>query len=68
MTKCDGQLQTRLEGLSVSRVLLGNPASDSLEDLVKHLRWHAHEVLEGVGIFTSQLDHKLVIQAELPPP
>jgi len=33
--------------------------------IIEHLRWHAHEVLEGVWIFRSQLYHKLVI---LPPP
>jgi len=29
MTKCDGQLQTKLEGLSIPRVLFGDPAISS---------------------------------------
>lgn len=58
----------RLEGLSEPRVLLGDPASDPLEDLVKHHRRHTHEVTEALWVLPPQLDHKLVIQAELPPP
>lgn len=68
MTVADGQLQHRLEGLFEPCLLLGDPTSDTLEDLGKHFRRHTGVVAEALGVLPLQLDHKLVIQAELPPP
>ena len=42
--------------------------ADSLEDLIIHLGRHSHEVHEGSGFLTTELDGKLVIQAELSSP
>lgn len=57
--------KTRLERISRPGVLLGDSMADSLEDLIKHLGRHSHEVHEGYGVLMTELDKKLVIQAEL---
>ena len=65
MSQCDGQFQTRFEWCSEEGVLFGDAGAHSLQYLVKHFRWHPHEVYEGFGVFSSQLHHELVIKSKL---
>ena len=63
--QCHRQFQTRFEGLSVEGVLLRQSASDTLKELIKHFKWHAHEVREGTGVLPAKLNHELVVHSKL---
>ena len=65
MSQCQRQFQARFERLAVESVLLRQSASDTLNDLIKHFRWHAHEVREKTGVIPAKLNHKLVVQSKL---
>ena len=64
----DGNLQTRIQGLPVPGSLFGDPGTNSLYQLIVHLREHSEEVLEGPLVLAAELHQQLVVHSKLTMP